>query len=175
MTTSSRATHPTAPRRIAVAGLACMAMAGLAGCAGQAPSTAPDTAASSSPAESTTSSTPSSSPSSATPSSSATGSASASASSSASPSASASSSVTASPSTSATPQGATTFGDGTHTDITPGTYKATPTTPCHWERLKDGGVVALGDSNSGTQVVVIIEQGDTQFTSRGCGTWTRLG
>jgi hypothetical protein len=76
------------------------------------------------------------------------------------------------------------FGDGTFevlTDIKPGKYKTAGAPPgqppCYWARLKDlqGQVtsnIATGYGNQGPDIVMI-EPGDTAFTTRGCGVWRR--
>lgn len=72
------------------------------------------------------------------------------------------------------------FGDGTWivgADIQPGTYRTSSPGGCYWERVADFS----GDStiendftlDPGPQIVTIAPS-DAGFTSRGCGTWTKV-
>ncbi len=67
--------------------------------------------------------------------------------------------------------------DGTYipgADINAGTYRASPTGRCYWERNTStaGGDIIDNNFGSGPQVVTITES-DGSFQTRGCGTWTR--
>lgn len=68
-------------------------------------------------------------------------------------------------------------GDGTYipgVDINPGTYRATPSGQCYWERNSStsGGDIIDNNFGAGPQVVTISE-GDGSFQTRSCGKWTR--
>jgi hypothetical protein len=90
-------------------------------------------------------------------------------------------SATPAPTPKPAPTPATSFGDGTWrvgADIQPGTYRSTGTQVCYWERVRDfngalGSIVA-NDNVSGPAVVTIAPS-DAGFSSKRCGTWTRVG
>jgi hypothetical protein len=90
--------------------------------------------------------------------------------------------TTASPPAPAGPK--TSFGDGTHevgVDIVAGKYRTTvpgSSNNCYWERVKGlsgqfTDIIANGNAEPGTPLVVTISASDKGFTSRGCGTWTK--
>lgn len=68
----------------------------------------------------------------------------------------------------------TTFGDGLHTDLEPGTYRAAPSSGCYWERLSGlsgefDDIIANEFTDDPT--IVTIASTDAAFSSDGCGTW----
>lgn len=78
----------------------------------------------------------------------------------------------------------TTFGDGQYlvkNDVLAGTYETTvpaDSPSCAWERRSatDGtanSLLARGSGTPGESLVVIIEDTDKIFYTRGCGTWNR--
>ncbi|MET9383107.1 hypothetical protein ABZY09_19050 [Streptomyces sp. NPDC002928] len=57
------------------------------------------------------------------------------------------------------------YGDGTHSDPAPGTYRAlTPTKDCSWSL----------DGTSGTKHTITVKKGTRTFTSNGCYAWGRV-
>lgn len=81
----------------------------------------------------------------------------------------------------------TSFKDGTYEIgttagmVAPGKYKATVPNDswnCYWERLRGlsgqfSDIIANGNADPGTPVIVTIAPSDKGFTSNGCGTWTK--
>ncbi|MFB9558624.1 hypothetical protein ACFFTP_31145, partial [Streptomyces roseoviridis] len=82
------------------------------------------------------------------------------------------------------------YGDGTWTvktspkepeigasegEIAPGTYRTRgPSTDCYWERTaKDGTILDNRFATSTQEVKVTVRATDGQFTTRGCGQWTK--
>lgn len=82
----------------------------------------------------------------------------------------------------------TAFADGTYEigavagQVPAGKYKTTvppDSFGCYWERLKGlsgqfGDIIANGTSDKGAPVIVTIAPTDKGFTTRGCGTWTKV-
>jgi hypothetical protein len=75
---------------------------------------------------------------------------------------------------------ATSFGDGVWrvgADIQPGTYRATDTRECYWERMRDFGSgldSIIANENVNGPAVVTIAPSDAGFKSVRCGTWTKV-
>lgn len=72
------------------------------------------------------------------------------------------------------------FGDGTWivgVDIEPWTYRTKGGENCYWERLSGFGStfeeIIANESVTGQSVVTILPD-DKGFTTRSCGTWTKL-
>lgn len=72
------------------------------------------------------------------------------------------------------------FGQGTYVvgvDIAPGTWRASGGANCYWARIADfsGSVDSiLANDNATGSAIVQIAPTDKGFTSRGCGTWTKI-
>lgn len=72
------------------------------------------------------------------------------------------------------------FGDGTFIvgiDISPGTWRTPAGTQCYWARLRGfGGSLddIIANDNARGSAVVTIQPSDQGFTSRRCGTWTKI-
>ncbi|MDE0001790.1 MAG: hypothetical protein OXQ29_03755 [Rhodospirillaceae bacterium] len=72
---------------------------------------------------------------------------------------------------------AQTFGDGTHLvgiEIDPGTYRASESEYCRWERLANLSGEIGSRLGFGYRPVVEIKPTDKAFSAEGCGTWTLL-
>ena len=68
----------------------------------------------------------------------------------------------------------TTFGNGTHSDIAEGTYRARAADGCYWARLSGFGggldeIIANEFTNAST--IVTVDSSDAGFESAGCATW----
>ena len=72
------------------------------------------------------------------------------------------------------------FGDGIHiigTDIEPGTYRSAGGDGCYYARLRGfGGTLdeIIANELSDGPSIVEISQRDKGFSSKGCGTWTKI-
>jgi hypothetical protein len=72
------------------------------------------------------------------------------------------------------------FGDGTfivNKDIAPGTWRSSGDQACYWERLNDfsGELNAIiANDNTSDPTIVTIGSGDAGFSSKRCGTWTKV-
>jgi hypothetical protein len=75
---------------------------------------------------------------------------------------------------------ATSFGDGTYivgTDIQAGTYRTNGGKGCYFSRLKGFGQTLddiIANDNTDSTAIVTISPTDRGFTSRRCGTWTKI-
>lgn len=69
-----------------------------------------------------------------------------------------------------------TFAVGSH--ITPGTYRsdAAPDALCYWARLSNFSHAGIDGviTNGNAPTTIAIDPSDAGFTSRGCGTWTKI-
>lgn len=75
-----------------------------------------------------------------------------------------------------------TIGDGTWRvpeDMKPGTYRTTTAESCYWTRLRgfSGKLsdIIASDLSDASTLVVTVKASDAGFSSKRCGTWTRIG
>lgn len=67
--------------------------------------------------------------------------------------------------------------DGTHlvgTEVRPGTYVATPTESCYWERTDTNGEIIDNNFSNGARVQFTILPSDHSVSVEGCGVWRRV-